>query len=178
MGDYIDIASFQGTAYPIWTDNRNASDTIDPVYGCVDQDIYTVPERVPIQVSFVSTLDSSTVTINGSLTVDRLLLKSGANLTVRAVATASGATTFTKTYSVSNLTMRSVPASGFQTRFLLNVPVLPYALSWDLAPNLQTIAASVNIVLTRELDIDGNGVVDIVDFSIVAFDYGSSTGSS
>ena len=41
MGDYIGIAATQTTAQPIWSDNRNACDTVDPTYGCVDQDVFT-----------------------------------------------------------------------------------------------------------------------------------------
>ena len=41
MGDYIGISSGPGVAFPIWTDNRNACDTVDPTYGCVDQDVFT-----------------------------------------------------------------------------------------------------------------------------------------
>src|SRR5437867_9927257 len=42
MGDYIGIAATPTAVHPIWTDNRNACDTVDSTYGCVDQDAYTV----------------------------------------------------------------------------------------------------------------------------------------
>lgn len=41
MGDYIQVAASPGVVHPIWTDNRNACDTIDPTFGCVDQDAFT-----------------------------------------------------------------------------------------------------------------------------------------
>ena len=41
MGDYIGIAATAQTVHPIWTDNRSACDTVDPAWGCVDQDAYT-----------------------------------------------------------------------------------------------------------------------------------------
>ncbi len=41
MGDYIHIAATPSTVHPIWADNRNACDTVDPVFGCVDQDVFT-----------------------------------------------------------------------------------------------------------------------------------------
>ncbi len=41
LGDYIDIASSPTAVHPIWTDNRNACDTVDPTFGCVDQDAFT-----------------------------------------------------------------------------------------------------------------------------------------
>jgi len=41
MGDYIQIAASATSAHPVWADNRNACDTVDPTFGCVDQDIFT-----------------------------------------------------------------------------------------------------------------------------------------
>jgi len=41
MGDYIDIAASSTAVHPIWTDNRNACDTVDPTFGCIDQDAFT-----------------------------------------------------------------------------------------------------------------------------------------
>src|SRR5205809_241435 len=41
MGDYIQIAAAPLAAHPIWSDNRFACDTMDPIYGCVDQDAFT-----------------------------------------------------------------------------------------------------------------------------------------
>jgi hypothetical protein len=41
MGDYISMAASATTVHPIWTDNRNACDIIDPTFGCVDQDSFT-----------------------------------------------------------------------------------------------------------------------------------------
>lgn len=40
MGDYIQVAASPTAVYAIWTDNRNACDTIDPIFGCVDQDAF------------------------------------------------------------------------------------------------------------------------------------------
>lgn len=41
MGDYIQIAASSTSAHPVWADNRNACDVVDPTFGCVDQDIFT-----------------------------------------------------------------------------------------------------------------------------------------
>lgn len=41
MGDYISIAATPTAAHPIWSDNRNACDTVDPTFGCVDQEAFT-----------------------------------------------------------------------------------------------------------------------------------------
>jgi len=41
MGDYIEVAASPSAVHPIWADNRNACDVIDPTFGCVDQDAFT-----------------------------------------------------------------------------------------------------------------------------------------
>ncbi len=41
MGDYIQVAASPGSAHIIWADNRNACDTVDPTFGCIDQDVFT-----------------------------------------------------------------------------------------------------------------------------------------
>jgi hypothetical protein len=41
MGDYTGIAATPTTAHPVWADNLNACDTIDPTWGCIDQDAFT-----------------------------------------------------------------------------------------------------------------------------------------
>ncbi len=47
MSDYIQITASPEFAQIIWSDNRNACDTIDPIYGCVDQDAYTARISLP-----------------------------------------------------------------------------------------------------------------------------------
>jgi phage gp45-like len=123
------------------------------------------------------TLDASRVTTAGSLAINTQSATISGSLQVTAVDTTSGATTFTKTYTISSLQMLS--ASGtLVARFLLNVAVLPYALSSDLTVQLQGTTSSASTTLTRQLDINGNGSVDVLDATVVANAFGSSIGSS
>ncbi len=41
LGDYISISAGPGFVQPVWADQRNACDVIDPNFGCVDEDIFT-----------------------------------------------------------------------------------------------------------------------------------------
>jgi hypothetical protein len=62
MGDYLGIAASSSNAYPIWTDNRFACDTIDTGYGsCVDQDAFTAAVALPDFALSVSPLSQSIV---------------------------------------------------------------------------------------------------------------------
>jgi hypothetical protein len=41
MGDYIQVSANPTAVHAIWADNRNACGNVDPVFGCVDQDVFT-----------------------------------------------------------------------------------------------------------------------------------------
>ena len=178
MGDYNQIAASPTAAYLVWADNRNACDTVDPTFGCLDQDAFTatIPVQIPISVNSMSTLDTSRVVLNGTLLVNRLALSVSGNVTLRAFDTVSGAPTFTKTYAIVNLGMRQTVGSTSITRLVLNAAVLPYPLSFDETVQLQALVASVNSLLTRELDINGVGTVDITDVSTAALAFNTILG--
>jgi hypothetical protein len=174
MGDYNEIAASPAASYLIWADNRNACDTVDPTFGCLDQDAFaaTIPVQIPVSVSSRSTLDTSRVVVNGTLLVNRLAFTVSGNITLHSFDAVSGASTFAKTYTITSLPMSQTAGSAPVARFLLNALVLPYSLSFDETVQLQALAVSVNSFLTRELDVNSVGIVDITDVStaVLAFD--------
>ncbi len=135
------------------------------------------PAQVTASVAATSTLDSSRVSTTGSLVIDMRSLTVSGSLTVTAVDSTTGATTFTKTYTIPNIPMTQSPGSNtLHTTFLVNVAVAPYALSVDSLVQLNGLTASTQSTLTRQLDINGDGGVDFADFSVAAFAYGSLLG--
>jgi hypothetical protein len=122
-------------------------------------------------VSSTINFQGVTVTTTGSLTVSSGTVSG----TVSVVATNSstGVILFSKTYTISN-----VQVANNQARFLLNVPMSPYRLSADVAVTENGGVWSASVIVTRQLDINGRGTVDIVDFSTMVADYGSSPGGS
>ncbi len=137
-----------------------------------------MPEQIPVSVSSVSNLDSSKVTSTGSLSIDTRTFKVSGSVSVTAVDSVSGATTFTKVYTIPPLQMLKLSGSTLsRTGFLVNMAVMPYALSSDMVVQLQGLTASASVLLTRELDLDGNGVINIIDVGIVAGVFGTSTGN-
>jgi hypothetical protein len=70
-----------------------------------------------------------------------------------------------------------ISSSSKQVLFGLNVQVLPYALSVEVKVILQGITVASSTLLTRELDINGNGSVDIIDAGIAALAFGTSVGN-
>jgi hypothetical protein len=83
-----------------------------------------------------------------------------------------GTVLFSKTFNIAN-----VQVGNNQARFLLNMPVSPYRLSADIKVTANGGVWSASVMVTRQLDINSRGSVDIVDFSTVAADFGSSLSS-
>jgi hypothetical protein len=160
---------------------KNAPSTGDFTYRCEFHpfSMFGTFRILPLSISVSSTqsLDSSTATTSGSLVIDTVHFNVSGSLSVIAVNTTTGATTFTKTYLISSLQMQNVSGT-FTLKFLLNVAVKPYALSSDIAVKLQGAIATVSIILTRQLDINANGTVDFLDATLVASVFGSSIGST
>jgi hypothetical protein len=89
-----------------------------------------------------------------------------------ATNSTGGTVLFSKTYTITN-----VQVANNQARFLLNVALSPYPLSADISVTQAGGVWSTSATVTRQLDISKSGTVSIVDFSIVALDYGSALGS-
>ncbi len=137
-----------------------------------------MPEQIPVSVSSSATLDSSKVTSMGSLSIDARTFQVSGSVAVTAADSVTGATTFTKTYTIPPLQMLKLSGSTLsRTGFLVNVAVMPYALSSDIVVQLQGLTASASVILTRQLDLDGDAVINIIDVGIVAGVYGTSTGN-
>jgi hypothetical protein len=89
-----------------------------------------------------------------------------------ATNSSSGTVLFSKTYTITN-----VRISNNQAKFVLNVAVSPYPLSADISVMQNGGVWSASVIVTRQLDINRRGAVDIVDFATVVADYGTSPGS-
>lgn len=137
-----------------------------------------MPSQVSISQSFTATLDGSRVSTNGSLIIDtRTLTVSGA-ITVDLVNSTTGVTLFTKTYSIPNIQLRPMQNSPTQvTRFLMNASGAP-AHSVEVSVQLSGLTMSSTGLLTRQLDINANGVVDLGDVSVAALAFGSTLGTA
>ena len=137
-----------------------------------------IPAQITSTVLTTLSLDSSRVTTDGTLVLDTRSSTVSGLLTVTALNVTTGATLFTKTYIVPSLLMRIIPGTATSVvRLLLNVAVLPYSLSSDITLQFSGFTLTTSIGLTRQLDINQDGSVDIVDFGAVAFAYGSTTGT-
>jgi len=136
-----------------------------------------IPATVDTSINTSLALQGVNVVTSGTLTIDMRSLAIQGSLNVVATNATTGATVFSKAYVVPamNLISHGGKPGAF---FGLNVAVLPYALSVDIAVVLSGITASNTVKLSRELDINGDGLVNILDVSAVASSYGSLIGST
>lgn len=124
------------------------------------------------------TLDNSRVATVGSLLIDMRTHLASQNVTVVAADKTTAAITYSHTYSVPNLQLGTVSGvTGLGLRFVLNVQVGPYALSTNILVQLQGQTATTSTSLTRELDMNNRGVVDITDVGTVLSAYGTTIGN-
>jgi subtilase family serine protease len=128
-----------------------------------------------VTVADTSNFQGITVATTGALTIDQAASTLSGTVSVTATGTSTGTILFKKSYVVGSLKLQSTP-SGLIVLFLLNVAVAPYPLSSDLTVMLNGGTATVSVKVTRQLDINLNGSVDIVDASIMAAAFGSSLG--
>lgn len=123
-------------------------------------------------------LDSSRVSTIGTLVIDQRTKTASGLVSAVAVDKTSGSVIASKTYNIPNLQML-VQGTDFTLSFVLNIGVLPYALSTDVTVTLHTsFTASTSHVLTRELDVAAQGSVNIVDLATIAFFFGQPASNS
>jgi phosphatidylinositol-3-phosphatase len=129
----------------------------------------------PISVS----VNSPSMIFQGiNVTTTASILVNPANLTFSGTATvtAQNATTstllFTKTYSIPASPLRV--QGNLEALFLLIVPVAPYPLSVNLDITVGSGTAASIVSVTRQVDIDARGRVDIVDAATLAAAFDST----
>ena len=182
MGDYIGISSGPGVAFPIWTDNRNACDTVIPTYGCVDQDVFTAA-LTPIHSVTAWGIGVSRSFDYNSVPSNPIIV----NVTVANTGTASENFTVNLAANSTIVASRSATLTAGATNLV--------SLSWhaELLPrgNYTLFASAVygpsnlsngavtygpfTIFFPGDLDRDCR--VDIVDVATVAFAFGSTPSS-
>ena len=140
---------------------------------------------VTFTLSDTETFTGVTVQTSGTLSVDSPASAFTVSGTVTVIATNSttGASLFSKTYTVTRLLFTS-SGGGFVLSVVFNVAVNPYPLGERVILNLSgpTSTApggtSVSYGLSRNPDVDGNGTVDQADLNAASADYGCSSGQS
>ncbi len=157
-----------------WVPNRPFGAGID-LKPCINTSFDSTQVLAPASATLA--LDNSRVTVTGGMIIDKPSFTATGRFVVSAVDKTSGITTFSRNYTISNFPVSGLTSTILQTKLLLAVSVLPYHLSLDLNVQSNGGTGSVGIELTRELDIAGTGVINIVDLIRVAISFSSTVGS-
>ena len=183
MGDYIGISSGSGIVFPIWTDNRNACDTVVPTYGCVDQDVFTTA-LTPIHNVMATRMGVSRSFDYNSVPSNPIMV----NVTVANTGTVSETFTVTLAANSTIIASRSATLTAGATNLV--------TLSWhaELLPRgTYTLFASAvygpsntsngpvpygPFVILFPGDLDKDCRVDIIDVATVASAFSSTPTSS
>ncbi len=122
--------------------------------------------------SFSQTIsfDSVTVTVSGTFTVDTTTKTLSGTTSVTVVNSTSGATIASKTFSI-NLSF----GTSDIVNFALEVPAASLKLAVSCTVTVATGAAICTV--SRSSDLNGDGVVNIMDLIIAASAFGSVQGS-
>ncbi len=189
LGDYIHIAASPTAVHPIWTDNRNACDNVDPVFGCVDQDVFTAAITVsapPFHDVTVPNMKTSrgfayggvlSNPIKVNVTVSNLG-STTETITVRALAntTLIGAQNVTLAAGVVAIVQFSWDAPSLpRGSYLLSAQVLQVAGETLVTNNVFTDGG---FTVKFNGDLNGDCRVTLSDIATIALAYDSNQGSA
>jgi phosphate transport system substrate-binding protein len=124
-------------------------------------------------------VDNSRVSTIGTLLIDQRTKTVSGLVSAVAVDKTSGSITYSKTYNIPGLHLLTTTSTDLTLSFVLNLAVLPYALSTDVTATLHNdYTAVTSRALSREVDIAAQGSVNIVDLATVAVHFGTTLGGA
>lgn len=126
---------------------------------------------VPGMFSQTETFLGVTATASGSFLVNQTSRTLIGTVSVTATNSTTGALIYAKSF---NVTLIFYPGTGV-LRFILKIPVSSGALASTC--QVSFLFGNVLCFMSKTPDLNGNGVVDIIDVSIVFIAFGSSAGS-
>jgi subtilase family serine protease len=85
----------------------------------------------------------------------------------------SGSVLFNKTYTITSLKLQNATGT-LQGMFTLNVGTTPYPLSSNIMIRENAGTAAASVALSRRIDVNGDGIVNVQDLVIVALAFGST----
>jgi hypothetical protein len=180
-GDYFGSGLDPSNRNIVWVAGEYHSDTTGACgsFGsCWSTFIGSITTVSPVPVTLNSLVSFAGVNVNttGRLTISTVNSTVSGTATIVARNSTTGTVIYTKTYSLPSIKLQN-QTRILQASFLLNLAINPYPLSSDVTVTLQGGVATAAVLVTRQIDIDRDGKVDIVDVATVAFSFGSSLGS-
>jgi uncharacterized membrane protein len=115
-------------------------------------------------VTFTGALVNTTGTVSIDSPSNTLTLSG--TISVTAVNSTSHAMLFSNAYPITGLPFLQNGA-GLRAIFLLSVPVSIYPLTADIGLTLTGSKTGITLYVTRNIDLNGDGVVDLADINII-----------
>ncbi len=156
-----------GWDYPTGLGSPNATATVKAL---------ATSTTLNVPLSNTGNFQGLSITTSGNLAVDTATFTFSGTATVTATNSTTGATVFTKAYTITGLRLFN-GTSGLRALFLLNMAVTPYPLSSDVTVTVSGGAGTTSVSLTRQIDVNGDGTVNISDLTLVALAFSSTLGS-
>ncbi len=101
---------------------------------------------------------------------------SGTAMVIARNAT-SGLVLFNRTYTINNFKLQNA-TGALQGMFLLSVGTAPYPLSSNVRVRENAGTGTASIAVSRRVDVNGDGIVNIQDLVVVSLAFGSTVNSS
>ena len=120
---------------------------------------------------FTGTFKDINVTITGSITYDTTTETLTASLSITATNMTTGQTLYTKTVSFT----KTYPPGTTNPRFILAIPLATVTLGVRCIFRSDT--GAITCIITKNPDLDHDGMVDLQDVSEMIYDFGSIPGS-
>ena len=118
------------------------------------------------------TFDSLTVTVSGTITVDTTAQTVSGSITITVVNDTSGQTIFSRTIPID----LSFNANN-GARFVLEVPTFPTTLAISSSVTSGS-TTSTSFGVSKTPDINHDGVINIVDLTSIAANFGTSNSAA
>jgi phosphate transport system substrate-binding protein len=159
-------------SYGTWTFRDSQSSAPGGSFSISPQQIaipFTPTANNPTATT-IPVFDTSRVTTQGSLILDLRTNNFSGSIVEITVDSASGKQTSAQTYTLTDVSL------ALHSFFLIRANVSPWPLSSNIFVSVNGLTGTATYTLTRELDMQSQGVVNIVDLSFIAIHFGSSVG--
>ena len=132
---------------------------------------------IPLNINETETFQGVNVTTSANLNIAQSTGKLSGTALVLARNSTTGAVLLNKTYTLTSLQLQN-RAGILYGAFLFTIPATNYPLSSDVRVTDNSGTASATVTVTRSLDVNGDGIVNIIDLAFVASLYGSALNTS
>lgn len=178
-GDYFGAATdpTPSSSSAFWVAGEYRASSQSSLWNTAIAQIAPLVAQIPVSINSPGIIfQGINVTTTANMLVNTTNSTFSGTATVTAQNATSGTVLFTKTYSITPSPLR-VEGSVLDALFLLSVPVTPYPLSVNLDVTVNSGTATTIVSVTRLVDIESRGTVDIVDAATLAAAFDSTPGS-